>query len=131
MFCSALNHIACTQIQIRMLMALILCVAGVEVSLLTWRTWDVGLPFSLHNLTATYALVRYHKHATSAYVCPSTLTRCCSVTPASVGPMSGTSFFELMWGSSFQSSISMHQGYFLPEKTIPNIGSINFAFKCI
>lgn len=49
-------------------MALILCVAGVEVSLLTWRTWDVGLHFSLHNLTATYELVHYQKHATSTYM---------------------------------------------------------------
>lgn len=41
-------------------MNFILHVAGVEVSLLTWRMWDGGLHFSLRNLTATYELVHNH-----------------------------------------------------------------------
>lgn len=48
-------------------MDLILCMAGVEVSLPTWRMWEEGLRFSLHNLTATYELVHYQKHVTSYY----------------------------------------------------------------
>lgn len=46
-----------------MLMNFILCVAGAEVSLLTWRMWDGGLRFSLRSLTVTYEQVHYHIHA--------------------------------------------------------------------
>ena len=41
-------------------MALILFMAGVEVSLLTWKMLDVGLRSSLHSLTATYELVHHY-----------------------------------------------------------------------
>lgn len=50
-------------------MNFIFCVAGVEVNLLTWRMWDGGLHFSLHNLTATYGLELVHYHKRAAYTC--------------------------------------------------------------
>lgn len=70
---SALKHTAYTQIQINMLLVFILWVAGVEVSLLTWRMWDGGLHFSPHSLTATYELVYQHEHAASTYTSLSAL----------------------------------------------------------
>lgn len=92
-----------------------LCVTGVEVNLLTWRTLDAGLHFSLHNLTATYDLVHY------TYMCLSPLIpnvhwmqlcrsrqRQSAAIPATVLSCSRTSCSRLMWGSSFQSSFQSY-----------------------
>lgn len=105
-----------------------LCEAGVEVSLLTWKTWEGGLHFSLHNQTATYELVHYHKHATATYMCLSPLTF--NVYRMQLCLSSRVSCLQLMQGSSFQSSYHHAPGLFLPEeKPNPNLWSMKFTCK--
>lgn len=63
MQCNDQKHGVCLQLFRKLLMDIISCLTGLEVTLLTWRMLEGGLHCSQHSLTATCRLVCDCKHA--------------------------------------------------------------------